>query len=567
MAEQSELDRLLQTEWRDRVIPNLGNNPWLIAYLYTDQDHLNWKKIHLGFIPNAEADAAIESHNWLIDSFDFTPCVRVQPQYQSSTPAFEYSRFGFPPNDMEPLVIERYSGNPQSRSIELAEEFRMFHNLYADRSRAEYRMTDDAGNEVTVVKWSQDFVQVRRQELREFAAAKHMAMIFHYIQYTGINSSLSDLCISDSCSVEQESDFIYLLQIDDWRGRGHKKFQSCSYLEGKAIIKLSPSQIEDISKRWFSTGIDDREHKEFIIDIDDNDNQIMCSPAGISHSTTKSIQDSAGNMIVVGFATPVFFKRSVIEKYKRQPSKYTLGDGFVQCGDFWTLRADTNHGDYVIVLMGDLKSLPISEQSYWQSYNVEPDGTVSITWYQRNVEAQFTDPDDSALRFKDSYGRLSEAWYQHFGWYLFKPLSEADSHNFRTLWRPLTEEPTELDTITISLSKLLVDSINLKQLRKAIPYFQPKDENDETKPSISVLEEFLTFKCFSDTESFISCLRTVQSLRSTSAAHRKGKNYEKVSVAVGLQTKSTVQVADEIFTTLTDFLDSLRAHFCPDDAA
>ena len=70
---------------------------------------------------------------------------------------------------------------------------------------------------------------------------------------------------------------------------------------------------------------------------------------------------------------------------------------------------------------------------------------------------------------------------------------------------------------------------------------------------------------FEDTAIFIGRLRTVQELRSTGAAHRKGTKHAKVSKEVGLATKTTQQVADDIFTTLTEFLDSLRAHFCPDE--
>ena len=48
---------------------------------------------------------------------------------------------------------------------------------------------------------------------------------------------------------------------------------------------------------------------------------------------------------------------------------------------------------------------------------------------------------------------------------------------------------------------------------------------------------------------------------------RNEKEYQKAVKFFSLDTKSTVQVADDIFTTLTAFLDSLRAHFCPDETA
>ena len=58
-------------------------------------------------------------------------------------------------------------------------------------------------------------------------------------------------------------------------------------------------------------------------------------------------------------------------------------------------------------------------------------------------------------------------------------------------------------------------------------------------------------------------------LRAVVAAHRtdiKPEAYNQIRQFFELDTKSTIQVADDIFTTLTDFLDSLREHFCPDES-
>ena len=46
---------------------------------------------------------------------------------------------------------------------------------------------------------------------------------------------------------------------------------------------------------------------------------------------------------------------------------------------------------------------------------------------------------------------------------------------------------------------------------------------------------------------------------------RNEKECQKAERFFSLDSKSTIQVADDIFTTLTEFLDSLRAHFCESD--
>ena len=83
-----------------------------------------------------------------------------------------------------------------------------------------------------------------------------------------------------------------------------------------------------------------------------------------------------------------------------------------------------------------------------------------------------------------------------------------------------------------------------------------------------MLREYLNAKAFADSENYIEYLRMLQVLRSNSGTvhPRNEKEYQKAVRFFSLDTKTTQQVADDIFTTLTEFLDSLRAHFCPDES-
>ena len=130
---------------------------------------------------------------------------------------------------------------------------------------------------------------------------------------------------------------------------------------------------------------------------------------------------------------------------------------------------------------------------------------------------------------------------------------------------PITTEPSELDRLVLSLSKLLVDSTNVRKIKNEIPEFENTDTLGVEKKSLAILEEYLAERDFVDSGNYIECLRTIQALRSTGAAHRKGKKYRKVAKFVGLHTKTTHQVADDIFTTLTEFLNRLREHSCPEE--
>ena len=120
----------------------------------------------------------------------------------------------------------------------------------------------------------------------------------------------------------------------------------------------------------------------------------------------------------------------------------------------------------------------------------------------------------------------------------------------------------------LSLSIFLQDRIHKKELGKRMPDFQKTDAHNTTKQNIPVLAEFLESEQFTDADKFVEFLRMLQLLRSNSGTvhPRNEKEYQKAARFFSLDSKSTIQVADEIFTTLTEFLDSLREHFCPDDS-
>ena len=563
MSIQEERDRLLQKEWREKFIPQLGINPWITVYLYSGDDFKKTTDIYAGCLPYRSEERALERHEWDIYSFGFRPDPRGSAAENPKESNREYSRYGFSNLGIEPLVIERDFHGIKPNSIEISEEFRLFHNLYADESGTKYLRIVNAGNEIHVLRFSRNCIKIRRGELRQFLAAKQMSLVVYFDHSYFSEHSLADLGVSDvSCEIRLDNG-LYEFAVKDCRDLAIDNYVSRSWTRGKVIVK-APSK-QEISGLQFGE-LSEYNHEDFIIGIDENDQPIKCSPRGISHSASKEIIDSAGKPTVATYVTSVFFNRSVLDKYYNEPNKYSVEDSHISCSELWTLRIDNNHADYVVVFLGDLGGgLPHKEQTYWNSYNVPPDGRISDTYFRRSILAEFADPEDSALRLQYAYESFSKAWLKQFGWHLFKPLNNADSHHFTTLHRPFTTEPSELDEIMLSLSKLLCDSINVRRIKQGIPGFQAKDAHGNTKSSIAILKEYLGHRRFENTDKFISCLRTVQDLRSTSAAHRKGSKYDKVAKSVGLDSKSTVQVADDIFTTLTHFLDSLCAHFCSDE--
>ena len=565
MSNQEEIDRLLQKEWRENLIPNLGQTSWITAYIRSFQDALNCRYIYLAFVPTRHVKTVLESYQWDIYSFDFRPYCQAENVEESEAPTKNYDRYGFKKFGIEPFVIERSFHDLKPLTTELSEEFRLFHNLYFDNSTSKYLRFDDAGNESPVVKFSQDRVEARRQEIRQFMSAKDMALVIYFEQMYGSIHTLDELGIAEHQLVERSSLVNYRFLVEECDGLVTDNYRARSWLLGKAIVTGTAEH------NHFGTRIENKQRQvKFKIGIDENDQPIMCSPKGISHSASKKVIDSAGKTVVATYLTPVFFKRSVLDRYRKEPSKYEIEDGYMSCGGLWGLRMDNNHKDFVIVFLGRLRDdLPVSEQSHWEYHNVPPYGHLSATAFRRTVLAEWAEPEDTALVLKQSFDQFQNAWHVKHGWYLFLPLSEADSHHVKTLHRPSTNEPRELSEIAVSLSKLLAEAINKDALLNHIRSAHPGSNRSLPKKTFAILKEYLKLNNYGDLRGHVEYVEKVQLLRSASATHRTDNMtdaYDQVMKFFSLDSKTTGQVADEIFTTLTAILDSLRAHFCPDES-
>ena len=97
----------------------------------------------------------------------------------------QYLRYGNE-NGLEPLVIRRSFNGIKEDYYEISEEFRHFPDLYHDRKTDKYIKIDNAGNEETVAIVTDDEVQIRLKEIRQFLAIKEMylSILFEFNEYS-----------------------------------------------------------------------------------------------------------------------------------------------------------------------------------------------------------------------------------------------------------------------------------------------------------------------------------------------------------------------------------------------
>ena len=185
-----------------------------------------------------------------------------------------------------------------------------------------------------------------------------------------------------------------------------------------------------------------------------------------------------------------------------------MSDGRLSCLSLWSCQIDNDLESYVVVFLGDLgRDLPYEERLHWRQFNIPPEGGISETNSRRSFLAQFTEPQAADLVFKDEYERLSKDWSAKFGWSFFLPLESGDVHLAKTIRIPVTNSQAEMDEQVLCLTKLLVDSLNEKEIASAAK------EVPEGAKGIGKLEAFFTTTGFGAGQSIVQFLKDLQLLR------------------------------------------------------
>ena len=292
-----------------------------------------------------------------------------------------------------------------------------------------------------------------------------------------------------------------------------------------------------------------REYVEFIIGVDDSGETISYTSNPSALANFFGANPNAPN-----FLTQVHFRRDVLDKYYQKPSTYSVKSGILHGGHDWGLPMDNNHEDKVCAWLGDLGRIPYDEQLHWRAHNIPPCGALSETFYANQILATPTDSDRPDHLFMRSYDKLKKVCGENLGWPLLVPLSPDDSHHLQTLRIPSTEEQREFDELVLSLTKVLIDSINEKKLKEVIPELC----NSNTS-GLNVLERALQSIGIENFSIHIHYLRKLQALRSSGVAHRKGKRYERLSGELGIGNKGFRVIFAELLESGTDYLDFLTS--------
>lgn len=428
------------------------------------------------------------------------------------------------------FVIARRSG--EREWLEIDQNFRFYHNLFHNTATNEYLKrdgVDDSQEEVVVVVESSG-VKIRFKELCDFLKFKGMYLGLHFSCTAYSEHSLAALELSQNEAKPNR------MELQDgylsWKyycfAAPRDGYQSESLLDAKRLIGFSEIGKEKPVK--------------FIAGVDENGNEV-------------TLTCNEGSEVWI------HFRKQVLDKYYREPYRYTVGDTVLVChggnGEAeWILLMDDDHDDKVCAKLWWLALIPYEEQKHWGEHDFPPEGDISETYLKRYGDGPIQwggpEPKVSSTQpehlFRQRYNELQAVCDTYLGWQLVRPFgttevikynvsgippiirySDLDEYNLRCLRVPFSANQGDFDWLILSITKILVDSLNQERLKELISdQEQAKlDQKKDGPKGIDYLEAALSSFKVENAKCHIKFLRRLQGIRSTGSAHRKGKNYRR----------------------------------------
>jgi hypothetical protein len=170
--------------------------------------------------------------------------------------------------------------------------------------------------------------------------------------------------------------------------------------------------------------------------------------------------------------------------------------------------------------------------------------------------AEFADPSRPDHAFKHAYRRFRDKFHARHGWDFFLPLHGDDEHFFTALHLPANDNQADFDAQLLALTKVLIDCLNEREIAKRAQNLEPGDKG------ISKLDKFLSGQAFEGFDEHIKFLRVLQDLRSRSAAHHKGSQYDKLVAELGLKDEGQKIVFGKLLMAGRRLIEYLLSNLC-----
>jgi hypothetical protein len=500
-------------DWLGNLAKPLQDEPWLVVYARHEDSHASYA-IFCALLPN---DPVLISREMADMDWGVSAGELGHPSFEVSGASIAYhpKRAGRRCLLAEPLVLLR--STPRSlgaeSSIELTEEFRLYHDLYFEQSTGEFKRRDEKGSVEIAARLARSShgpkLEVRTPLIRDYLAAKNAVLVILHHHWRWIEESES-VELGETPPTHEDSDSLFHYRLTIRKVSHGPRGSSDAILYAKQLVRPfsephHPRYRElsgcpqDGNRVAFIAGRDaEGKHIEVTLDGDSDDSTVLC------------------------------FRREVLRRYYDEPSRFTISEDFLsENGYCWRLKFWPLPSEVVGVSLKHLRlDLPYQERLHWKQYNIVPSDRFSSSDRQKENEAWRNEPEYVVGAFKDRLQCFRRLWHARKGWDLFRSLGAGDEYALNALHTPMVNDQKEFDDQILNLTRLLIESINDKEIDRAV-------ESGENDKSIRKLELYLAKLSESivvepgSTEWCVKFLRDLRKLRNGVAHRKSSKDYGK----------------------------------------
>lgn len=415
----------------------------------------------------------------------------------------------------EKLVYQRsfHGVDKGERAMELSQKFVHALDLHFVAERNAYCRLDSRGDIEDVIRIirvdlapsSEKLVAVTilTEELARYMALTDFALVF-FFDFTRFSHGFGGW--GDHERIDRKAPDLF------YHGGG---IHNASYVHGRMIVRPTIT-VKDLVAEWEAESNPKREREYATFKIFDRKNnrevETSCAPEFLSNYFQKS--DLPWEV------SPAFFRADVLHRFKADPEKYSLDDRSITCRNAWYLKSyDINEAGQVHAYIGDLASLPIDEQRYWQSFNEWPNGSISKRAYENDILGEFSSEYDPLSRLKYKIGKLNAV---PPGWW--KPRSEGLMDAARY---PATDSTLEWANEIMAFDQVLVEGFQVRPLRKLLESKGRKAE--ASSASLRVVAELavVSGQTVDEARALLAPLSRLHALRSILKAHSSVEEKDK----------------------------------------
>ena len=197
------------------------------------------------------------------------------------------------------------------------------------------------------------------------------------------------------------------------------------------------------------------------------------------------------------------FKPEVLNRYSSDIDKYTVQDGTISCRHLWSLHYDVNDSGQIHVYLKDLRLLPCEELKYWRTYNVGCETGLSDVTFARDIQGDWDrrEPNEEVVDILRRWHASCVPWWRVAGPGLLEQVKT-----------PLADNRTEWAAAFVTLSRLIVEGLQVKAIRKRLADMEIASSDPQT--SLNMIDTLLIGRDKTTAGSKIIGLRTVQRIRS-----------------------------------------------------